>query len=286
MARLSLVALVAVLATALLLPPHVDAQGKTAKADDVVVIGGVATKFVKLPKGTFWMGWADHNWIANPPRQSKKVDIKQDFEMAICHVTQQQWEKVMGKNPSWYSRQGGGKEKVEDILDGVLERFPVEMVSYDDAQAFLAELNKQEKGWVYRLPTQAEFEYACREAATSKEDCSFDFYFAKRTNDITFKEANISVAWIGGKFVKDIQLFRPEPVGSRKPNKLGLYDMQGNVRQWCDKEMWNGYPHRGGCFFQPGYQAAAAYHLGYPRSTDREHDVGVRVVRVRTEVKK
>lgn len=288
MIRLYLMALVTVLAMVSRVPPHVNAQGKNKKADDEVVIGGVATKFVKVPKGTFWMGWANHHWITNPPRQSKKVDIKQDFEIAACHITQRQWEKLMGKNPSWYSRQGGGKEKVKGILDSVLERFPVEMVSYADAQEFLAELNKQEKGkgWRYRLPTQAEFEYACRGAATSKEDCSFDFYFGKQTNDITSKEANISGAWIGGKTIADLQLFRPEPVASKKPNKLGLYDMQGNVRQWCDKEGWNGYPNRGGCHTQPGYQAAAAYYQGYPRPTDREADIGVRVVRVRTEGKK
>ncbi|HMF18248.1 MAG TPA: formylglycine-generating enzyme family protein [Gemmataceae bacterium] len=288
MVRLSLVALVAVLASTLLAPPHVDAQGKEKKADDEVVIGGVATKFVKVPKGTFWMGWSNHEWITKPPRQSKLVDIERDFEMAACHITQRQWEKRMGKNPSWHSRQGGGKEKVKGIVDAVLGRFPVEMVSYDDAQAFLMELNKQEKdkGWHYRLPTQAEFEYACREAATSKEDCSSDFYFGKRTNDITSKDANISGAWIGGKIVQDLQLFRPESVGSKKPNKLGLYDMQGNVRQWCDKEKGAGCPNRGGCFSQPGYQAAAAYHQGYPRATDREYDIGVRLVRVRTQMKK
>jgi hypothetical protein len=68
-------------------------------------------KFVRVPKGTFWMGWDSEK------KQSKQVTIDQDFELAAYTVTQGQWEAVMGSNPSWFSRQGGGKEKVQDVSD-------------------------------------------------------------------------------------------------------------------------------------------------------------------------
>ena len=107
-------------------------------------------------------------------------------------VTQGQWQKLMGNNPSYFSRDGGGKDKVKDIKDEDLKQFPVEQVSWDDAQEFIKKLNEQEKGkgWSYRLPTEAEWEYACRGGATSEEECSYDFYFAKPTNDLSSKEAN------------------------------------------------------------------------------------------------
>src|SRR5208283_843249 len=106
-----------------------------------------------------------------------------------------------------------------------LKQFPVELVSCDDAQKFIKKLNEQEKGkgWLYRLPTEAEWEYACRGGATTEEECSFDFYFDKPSNDLSSKEANI-----------ENKVGRTTKVGSYVPNKLGLYDMHGNVWQWCE----------------------------------------------------
>jgi formylglycine-generating enzyme required for sulfatase activity len=96
-------------------------------------------KFVKVPKETFWMGWSSDN------PQSKQVTIERDFELAAYTVTQEQWQAVMGNNPSYFSRQGNGKDAVKDISDADLKRFPVESVSWDDVQKFLAKLNEQEK---------------------------------------------------------------------------------------------------------------------------------------------
>src|SRR5205085_12455208 len=94
----------------------------------------------------------------------KEVVIGQDLYLGKYEVTQEEWEKVTGLNPSHFSRTGGHKDKVKDIGDTELKRFPVENVSWDDAQLFLERLNKGEKEarWVYRLPKEAEWEYACR----------------------------------------------------------------------------------------------------------------------------
>src|SRR5260370_19249589 len=120
-----------------------------------------------------------------------------------------------------------------------LKQFPVESVSWDDAQKFITKLNEQEKGkgWLYRLPTETQWEYACRGGATSEEECSYDFYFAKPTNDLSSKEANFNgnVPW--GKADKGPYLKRTAKVGSYAPNNVGLYDMHGNVWQWCE-DLW------------------------------------------------
>jgi formylglycine-generating enzyme required for sulfatase activity len=144
--------------------------------------GPLGMKFVPLPKGTFYMGWNGQKGSA------KKTEIKEDFEIANHTVTQGRWQEVMGKNPSDFSRNGGGK----DIKDEDLKQFPVEQVSWEDAQEFIKKLNEKEKGrgYLYRLPSEAEWEYACRGGATSEEECSYHFYFDKPTNDLPSKQAN------------------------------------------------------------------------------------------------
>jgi formylglycine-generating enzyme required for sulfatase activity len=193
-----------------------------------------AMKFVKVPRGTFWMGGGS----SEPP--TKQVEIKEDFELAAYIVTQEQWQAVMGRNPSHFSRHGAGKDKVTDIGDADLKKFPVEQVSWDDVQEFLRKLNEVQKGkgWLYRLPSEAEWEYACRNAATTKEECSFDFYFDKPTNDLSSLQANFNGNFPAGAAAKGPSLGRPTKVGSYAPNKLGLYDMHGNVYQWCS-DLWD-----------------------------------------------
>jgi formylglycine-generating enzyme required for sulfatase activity len=192
-------------------------------------------KFVRVPKGTFWMGGGRHE----PPK--KQVTIKEDFEIAAFTVTQEQWQTIMGNNPSHFSRKGGGKDKVKDIGEADLRRFPVEEVSWEDVQKFLKKLNEIQKGkgWLYRLPTEAEWEYACRNAATTKEDCSFDFYLDQPANNLSSFQANFNGSFPERGGVKGPYLGRTTKVGSYPPNKLGLYDMHGNIYQWCS-DLWDG----------------------------------------------
>src|SRR5271157_3830117 len=140
------------------------------------------------------------------------------------------------QNPSYFSRDGEGKDKVKDIKDEELKHFPVENVSWDDAQEFIKKLNEREKGrgYMYRLPMEAEWEYACRGGATSEEECSYHFFFAKPTNDISSDQANFNGYFPFGNAAKGPFLERTTRFGTYPSNKLGLYDMHGNVEQWCE----------------------------------------------------
>src|SRR5262249_41232155 len=146
----------------------------------------VLMTFARLPKATFYMGWDGREpppelALVQPKRKGVKTEIKSDFEIAVHDVTQGQWEEVMGRNPSHFSRTGNGRNAIRDISDEELKLFPVENVSWDDAQEFIKKLNEKERGrgYRYRLPTEAEWEYACRGGMTSEEDCSHYFYFDK-----------------------------------------------------------------------------------------------------------
>jgi serine/threonine protein kinase/formylglycine-generating enzyme required for sulfatase activity len=233
--------------------------------------------FVRLPKGTFYMGWNGTKGSA------KKAEIPEDFEIAVHDVTQGQWQAVLGENPSHFSRFGAGRNEVKNISDEELKLFPVESVSWDDVQEFLKKLNEKEagRGYLYRLPTEAEWEYACRGRATSEKECSYHFYFDRPTNDLSSEQANFNGNLPFGKAPKGKYLGRTTRVGAYPPNKLGLCDMQGNVWQWCEDRFQGGSVRvcRGGCWNIDGSRCRAAFRSrGAP--SDRFVFLGFRLARV------
>src|SRR5262245_46093006 len=155
-----------------------------------------AIQFVKIAPGEFMMGCSTGDIDCNDDeRPQHRVQITKPFEIGKYEVTQAQWQSVMGSNPS--------TSKGDDR--------PVETVSKNDVQEFVTKLNAGNDGYQYRLPTEAEWEYAAR--AGSDEQ-----YVGGRLDDIAWYAANSED--------------ETHPVGKKKPNAWGIYDMEGNVREW------------------------------------------------------
>jgi len=245
-----------------------DPKGPNAPAGPLpgTFTNGIGMEFVKVPKGTGWLGGGGGR------SGNTKVVIEQDFYLGKYEVTQGEWETITGLNPSVFNR---GNVAVKDISDAELKRFPVEQVSWDDCQVFIERLNKREKesDWVYRLPKESEWEYACRGGPVDKLDSAFDFYFAKPTNLLLPEQANFNNV-----------LKRTCKVGSYEPNLLGLYDMHGNAHEWCDdaEKAADGASRRvgrgGGWGFDSGYCRAARRLANAP--SYRGNDLGLRLARV------
>ena len=160
-----------------------------------VVRNQIGMELVWIPAGSFMMGSANGDADEKPVHQ---VNIERPFYIGKFEVTQTQWQAVMGDNPSNFKECGGN--------------CPVENVSWDDAKEFIRRLNERNDGFIYRLPTEAEWEYASRAGTTA------DF-----AGDL--KE----VAWFSENSGN-----KTHAVGQKQANTWGLADMHGNVWEWCE----------------------------------------------------
>jgi len=194
-----------------------DCQVRAQPAKEIT--NSIGMKLVLIPKGTFMMGAPESEKGRYENETQHEVTISKDYYLGVYEVTQAQYEKVIGRNPSHFQGEG---------IEGSNSNHPVEEVSWWDAVEFckkLSDLPEEKKaGRVYHLPTEAEWEYACR--AGSKTAYSFG-ESSKSLGDY---------AWFG-----DNSNDQTHPIGKKKSNAWGLYDMHGNVWEWCSD--WYGeYP--------------------------------------------
>jgi formylglycine-generating enzyme required for sulfatase activity len=200
---------------------------------------------IRIEPGQFLMGSLDSDEEADDDEKPRhRVRITRPFYLGTHEVTQGEYEGVMGRNPSWFSARGGGMAR--DTRRDTRE-FPVENVSWDDAIEFCDRLSEREgltpydrpgagepsDGDGYRLPTEAEWEYACRAGTATKYSSGDD---VARLDEF---------AWHAGNSSSTAQ-----PVGCKDPNAFGLHDMHGNVWEWCADWYEVGY-HRDSLLVDP-----------------------------------
>jgi putative heme-binding domain-containing protein len=254
----------------------------------------IGMKFALIPPGKFIMGSPSGEKGRNKDEEQRQVVITKAFRLSIHEVTQGQFEKVMGFNPSYFSvrasgkkdtdyeawsKPGGGKDKVKEL--GSTEDFPVENVSWNEAVEFCKKLSRLPPelvaGRTYRLPSEAEWEYACRGGSSSPQV----FHFGNR---LSSQQANFRGTMPFGGAAKGPWLERTCKVGSYPPNAFGLYDMHGNVWEWCsdpyEYEGDRGFrARRGGSWGEGGEQCRSAIRLRRAPD-DHRWNLGFRIVMV------
>ncbi|MDR3638329.1 MAG: formylglycine-generating enzyme family protein [Isosphaeraceae bacterium] len=230
-------------------------------------IGGVVQRLRWIPSGAFWMGSPDDEvgrWSAEGPRHL--VTIESGFWIFDTPCTQALWEAVMGQNPCHFQNPDRPQETA---------KHPVEQVSWDDCQRFLSTLNSRLRGLQLSLPSEAQWEYACRAGMETAR-------YAENLDAIAWYSENS-----GGE---------THVVGGKEANAWGLYDMLGNVWEWCADAWVENHTaktraptgesasarrvFRGGSWGDDAQDVRAAYRdLGGP--TDRDHDLGFRCAEFR-----
>jgi len=242
-------------------PPAADkAPGVPAAAAVVAVQPGevlansIGMKLRLIQPGTFKMGSEKGYTDERPVHQ---VKITKPFYLGVCEVTQAEWQRVMGSNPSFVRG----------------EKRPVENITWAEAREFCRKLTELEKR-TYRLPTEAEWEYACRARTTT------EYYWGDKFDaQYAWTHAN------SGKTTHD--------VGTRLPNAWGLFDMCGNVWEWCDDwkgdysggdqvdsrgpAQGGGHVARGGSWTNSPERCCSAYRFAFDPAV-HSHNLGLRVV--------
>ena len=182
-------------------------NGMVMGQNETFTVNGVSFTMVAVEGGTFTMGCTgeQENDCDSDERPAHQVTVS-NFYMGETEVTQELWKAVMGSNPSYFKG----------------DNLPVETVSCDDCQEFIKKLNEL-TGKKFRLPTEAEWEYAARGGSKSK---GYKYSGSNTLGD---------VAWYDGNSGS-----KTHPVKTKRANELGLYDMSGNVWEWCS-DWYGGY---------------------------------------------
>jgi len=214
------------------------------------ITNSIGQTFVIIPKGSFMMGSPTDEPKRDDDERQHRVTITRPFYMQTTEVTQKQWKAVMGNNPSKFEG----------------DNLPVEQVSWNDVQEFIEKLNRMEGTDRYRLPTEAQWEYACRAGTTTP------FYTGRciSTNQANYGGNYPMQGCSKGRYRK-----KTVNVASFSPNAGGLYDMHGNVYEWC-ADWYGKYPsgavtdpkgsssgeyrvYRGGSWFKNARDARSAF---------------------------
>ena len=212
MTRLFCLSLVAGLASS------VASQAQEKKDPPKSFTNSLGMKFVWIPPGNFVMGSPRDEKGRKDNETQHKVTLSKGFYMGVYAVTQEQWQAVMGNNPSFFKGE---------------KNLPVDTVAWNDCQEFIKKLREKDKK-LYRLPSEAEWEYCCRAGTTTP------FHFGQT---ISTDQANYNGNFTYGDGKKGVLREKTTPVGSFPANAWGLHDMHGNVYQWC-QDWYGNYPQK------------------------------------------